>query len=395
MKVANLVLTGLVATLAGCAGHRTYSPPSSGTGSAFPSTTPDTTPHLGNPSPGTGSGGSTNFRGPTLRPPEAKRAAPVRPDRFAAGPVSAPEIQTTRYRPAAGAGNESSSADEPRWSRTYRSTDRRPIETLRLGTGLQRVLILGSLHGDETQSVGLVGELARHLSAHPEALRSATVLLVRTANPDGFESRSPFNAHGVDLNRNFPSTNWKTLPSSRAGSRAASEPETRVLVSLLEEFRPALLVHLKDRGTGTVVNSEGNARQLAERVARLVDGQAVQGLGGKTSGSIEDYAVSELGCPSVTWLLAPEANPQTAWTNNREALLSLVNESSDRRTGSANDQPHPFDRPGVYRSSLERPPASPSRSTPELTDTRKSPRTIPLDFPRPVPEQGYFELSAP
>src|SRR4029077_18796768 len=154
----------------------------------------------------------------------------------------------------------------------------------------------GSLHGDEAQSTGLVTELANYLVQHPQQLSGATVLLVKSPNPDGFDARSPLNIHGVDLNRNFPSANWKLLEHDRAGAKAKSEAETQVAVRLLSDFRPSLLVHLKDSRRGGVVNFEGNIQPCAEQIAGLLSCQVVQGLGEKTSGSVENFALMRLSC---------------------------------------------------------------------------------------------------
>jgi hypothetical protein len=287
--------------------------------------------------------------------------------------------------------------DEPAWSRFYRSTDRRVIETIELGKGARRIAILGSLHGDETQSVALVEELARHFQSHPETLRQATVLLVKSPNPDGLAARSPYNIHGIDLNRNFPSANWKSLQNSRAGSKSASEAETRVIMRLLTDFRPTLVVHLKDSKDRALVNSEGNARSQAEQIARLLHGQAVEGFGAKTSGSVEDYAATQLKIPSLTLLLAVEASDQAAWAKDRDALLAVVGAGpAGEETGALDDDLHPFDGPAMVKSSLRK-PASPPPTT-EVTSTgtsRPRPRSTLPDFPAPVPDHGYVELPPP
>ncbi|MGE5194427.1 MAG: M14 family zinc carboxypeptidase, partial [Deltaproteobacteria bacterium] len=323
MKVAAIAVISGVAFFCGCSTNRTFRPGVT-EGSSGASAVPDSAPSLGLPSltlpgqsnsssygPGGGSSGGSRT-GPTFSWPEARQDKPSSrssPSRKLAAPD--PGQHVSRYRPEKGTEPVSSTdrpsiLDEPRWSRFYRSTDRRPIETLILGTGPSRIAILASLHGDETQSVSLVEELARSLRAHPESLRQATVLLVKCPNPDGFFTRSPYNLHGVDLNRNFPSANWKELQNSRAGARSASEAETRVIVRVLGDFRPKLLVHLKDSRHGGVINYEGEIRARAEQVAGMISSRLVKGLGEKTSGSVENYALTRLNCPSLTLLLPPE-----------------------------------------------------------------------------------------
>src|SRR5438874_155070 len=88
----------------------------------------------------------------------------------------APRSRASRYRPEQPASPVSSAErpsilDEPAWRPDHRSTDRRPIESLILGSGQSRIAVVSSLHGDETQSVSLVEELARFLRRNPEYLR--------------------------------------------------------------------------------------------------------------------------------------------------------------------------------------------------------------------------------
>ncbi|HLJ11167.1 MAG TPA: M14 family zinc carboxypeptidase, partial [Planctomycetaceae bacterium] len=319
-------------------------------------------------------------------PPPRPRGSARRPE------VSAAHVSATG-RPAI--------LDEPTWSRFYRSTDRRAIESLIVGSGPSRIAIIASLHGDETQSVSLVEEFARSVQRRPQVLKHATVLFVKCPNPDGFISRSPYNIHGVDLNRNFPSANWKGLSNGRSGAKPASEAETRVAMRLLSDFRPALLVHIKDSRGAAVVNYDGASQARAERMASLASAQSVQGLGEKTSGSIENYALTRLACPSVTLLLARDDSDEAAWAKNHDALLSLLEPQpsaspSDDRVSSIDNQPDPFEeRPAKKPSSRQQQPAAQNTAArSELPNTNRVKKPV-ADFPAPVPEKGYLELPPP
>jgi hypothetical protein len=419
MKVAAIAVIGGAVFLSGCSTNRTFRPGLSGGAGGSPAA-PDSSPSLGLPSltfPGQNNsssyGPSGGGSGPSLSWPEASQGAPSsRPALSQNLSAPDPKRHESRYRPEKAA-EPVSSADrpsilEPTWSRFYRSTDRRPIETLIVGSGTARVAILASLHGDETQSVSLVEELARSLRAHPEYARNATVLFVKSPNPDGYFSRSPYNLHGVDLNRNFPTANWKELTNSRAGARSASEAETRVIVRLLGDFHPTLLVHLKDSRRGGVVNCEGEIRDRAEQMAGMISAQVVQGLGEKTSGSVENYALTRLNCPSLTLLLAREDSDEAAWARNRDALLALVGRPAgptrgltqdDEKSNSLDEQPDPFEEPAIHKSSMrrQRPAAQNSAKTSGNSGKTGQNRTrAPLpDFPAPVPDHGYLELPPP
>ena len=420
MRVAAIAVVCSVIVLCGCAGNRGFGPGSSGSGysagSGGGSPLPNSSPSLGFPSLGSPSqDNSSSYKpggGPVLGFPELPAAfqddSAGRVPRTAQLQAPAPKSHTSR-KASDPAANPVSSADRshaaPTWNRFYRSTDRRPIESISLGSGPLRVAIVASMHGDETQSVSLVEELATYLHQHPQHLQSVTVLLVKSPNPDGCFARSPLNIHGVDLNRNFPSANWKLLEHNRAGTKARSEAETQVAVRLLTDFHPSLLVHLKDSRRGGVVNFEGNIQPRAEQIAGLMSCQVVQGLGEKTSGSVENFAMTRLSCPSLTLLVTREETDQAAWARNRDALLSLceVTQTDRMRSGPAHDdhinsiddQPDPFEQPPVHKSSLRKQRPAERDGDAGATQSKNTNRSQLPEFPAPVPEHGYLELPSP
>lgn len=421
MKFTAIALTCGVLVFGGCASNRAYRPTAAG-GMGAPSGAagiPDSTPSLGSPSPTLPGQGNTSAyppvqSGPSLGGPEARRKkTPAKTLPAAKLEAPDPEESAIRYRPETAAAPVSSTSrpsilDEPTWSRFYRSSDNRPIETLIMGNGPARVAIISSLHGDEIQSVSVVENLARSLRAHPEYLRQSTVLLVKSPNPDGFFARTPYNIRGVDLNRNFPAANWKELQNSRAGTRAGSEAETRVIARVLGDFHPQLLVHLKDSRNGGVVNYEGDVKPRADQIAGMLSSQVVQGLGEKTSGSVENYALTRLNCPSLTMLLVREDSNEAAWAKTGEALfailgpgqspLSRIEDASNSSSASSalNGQPDPFDDSPAQKPSTRRQPTASDSKPGKIRSTAQSTSRAPLpDFPAPIPETGYLELPPP
>ena len=77
------------------------------------------------------------------------------------------------------------------------------------------------------------------------------------------------NAHGVDLNRNYPYL-WSPRYTNRTyfwpGPRAASEPETRAMMAFLDSLRPDLLVSLHQH-FNAVDTGNGRTRVWALRLA--------------------------------------------------------------------------------------------------------------------------------
>ena len=122
------------------------------------------------------------------------------------------------------------------------------------GTGL-RVLVVGGMHGDELSSASV----ALHWIQLAQAGSAQTHWrFIPALNPDGLFGRPSrrVNAHGVDLNRNFPTPNWKTEapfywakktkkdPRRWPGKMPLSEPESRFLFDQMNSFKPDLIVSI-------------------------------------------------------------------------------------------------------------------------------------------------------
>lgn len=123
-----------------------------------------------------------------------------------------------------------------------------------------RVLVLGGIHGDELASVALAFDwIGRSRAAQALAGTSASDIawrIVPLVNPDGMlhEPATRVNAHGVDLNRNFPTAGWEREarpywiqrtrrdPRRFPGPKALSEPESRWLLDQIDAFHPDLIV---------------------------------------------------------------------------------------------------------------------------------------------------------
>ena len=118
-----------------------------------------------------------------------------------------------------------------------------PIKAVRTGPAdAQRtVLVVGSIHGNETAGRAVVRALRG--SAPPAGVQ---VWTVASLNPDGERAGTRQNARGVDLNRNFP-RRWRTAGKPwdvfYPGPSAASEPETRALMRLVNRLNPDVTIH--------------------------------------------------------------------------------------------------------------------------------------------------------
>ena len=212
-----------------------------------------------------------------------------------------------------------------RWAWNLQSADGRPIETVEIGRGSFRTLVVGSVHGSEPMAIAVVEQLARHLGNQPDHWHAFNSLIVKTPNPDGLVWGSSLNSRGVDLNHNFPTSDFPAEPGSRSGRAAGSEIETRAVRYLLETYRPHRMVHVKSTRNATgwaLCNRRARAAanflsQLGNlRVGRLEDRLA--------AGSLESYTSRELAMETITLAVPHEPDQTAVWRDYRNALLAAA-----------------------------------------------------------------------
>ena len=148
-----------------------------------------------------------------------------------------------------------------------RSAHGRPIEVVQLGDpeAPRRVLVVGCIHGDECAGTAIAARLIRL-----GAPRGTALWIVSNLNPDGLAGKHRQNGRGVDLNRNF-GAGW--IPIGRrwdpqhSGPRPWSEPETRLIRSLILRVRPTLTIwYHQPQG---IVRAWGPSIPAARRYSRL------------------------------------------------------------------------------------------------------------------------------
>ena len=145
-----------------------------------------------------------------------------------------------------------------------RSWQGRPITVTRVGDPRGTpVLVVGSIHGNETGGMAVARALVRR------SPRGIDLWVVPTLNPDGVAAGTRGNARGVDLNRNFP-WRWRPLDGAyESGSGPLSEREARIGRALVLRVRPRLTVWFHQH-LNLVWASGGDPR--VERVFARVSG---------------------------------------------------------------------------------------------------------------------------
>jgi len=154
-----------------------------------------------------------------------------------------------------------------------RSVDGRTITAVETGDfdAPRRELVVGCIHGDEPAGIAI----ARRLVAGPPPAE-LDLWIVPNLNPDGVAAGTRDNAHGVDLNRNFP---WRWQPLGGgvydSGPRPLSEPEARIAYRLVRRVEPSVAIwfhqhlDLVDDSAGSIAVERRFARLSGLRLAPL------------------------------------------------------------------------------------------------------------------------------
>ncbi len=169
-----------------------------------------------------------------------------------------------------------------------------------------RVLLIGGVHGDEYSSVSVTFKWLRTLDKHHSGLFHWRISPLM--NPDGLlkKKSTRTNANGVDLNRNFPTLNWKEKskyywevrtrknPRRYPGSRPLSESESRWLYDEINNFKPDVIIAVHAPHGIVDFNHSGDAR-APKKIGRLhLD------LLGTYPGSLGNFAGVQRSIPVLT-----------------------------------------------------------------------------------------------
>ncbi len=160
------------------------------------------------------------------------------------------------------------------------------------------ILVIGVFHGEEPQGKFLIDE---YLSKNKSDL-----LFIPCLNPDGMAVNKRTNANDVDLNRNYPTKNWQLTEKNEfyGGESPASEIETKFMVEVIEEYKPELILAL--HAPFKVVNYDGPAKEIAEKISKIIGYPVEASIGYPTPGSFGTYCGVERNIPTITLELDEE-----------------------------------------------------------------------------------------
>ena len=234
------------------------------------------------------------------------------------------------------------------------SVEGRVIEAVTFGSGGTHLLLVGGVHGGyEWNSSLLAYGMIEHLEENPSFVpEDITVSIIPTLNPDGLHkvtgtegvftiadvpdpsvrvAQGRFNAHGVDLNRNFdckwaPESTWRGNVVS-AGTEAFSEPEAAALRDYVATIRPEAVVFWHSKANN-VYASECENGVLPETLT-LMSSYAKAGSYGEVpvfdaypvTGDAEGWLAS-IGIPAVTVELQSASSIE--WTRNLAGVKAVL-----------------------------------------------------------------------
>ena len=132
------------------------------------------------------------------------------------------------------------------------SVEKRPIYNLKFGNGPIRILLWSQMHGNESTTTKALFDCfnlfmtANIIPVH--ILEHCTLCVIPILNPDGAQRYTRVNANEVDLNRD---------------AQDLSQPESKVLRSLFDDFNPDYCFNLHGQRTIYGVGNKGVSASLS------------------------------------------------------------------------------------------------------------------------------------
>jgi hypothetical protein len=190
----------------------------------------------------------------------------------------------------------------------------RSIVGYKFGAGPSYIVFVGGTHGNETSSVTNLQSWVTYLEDHPEIIPgNRTITIIPILNPDGYAANSRTNANNVDLNRNFPSNNWKqsvimpdkAVNTNGGGTAPLSEPESQALVSYVQSVNPRLVLTYHAKGGVVMPNDSGDSNALAHtydtnsNLYYAANNTTANLFEYDTTGAFEDWLHDKLNIPAL------------------------------------------------------------------------------------------------
>ncbi len=217
---------------------------------------------------------------------------------------------------------------DPQWAHTvtgtpislYQNNHRLPADS-----SLRPYLFVGGVHGDEPEGVRLAEDFLLWLKSHSTE-QDHPWILIPCLNPDGFHSKQRTNSQGVDLNRNFPSTDWVSSSEKNRyypGPTPASEPEVKALSQLIQDIKPQAIFHFHSWKPCVVYTGEPG-KPYAEILTQGNNYDCHPDIGYPTPGSLGQYGWLEHQIPVICLEEQEHSSLEEVWPHFQTGLISLI-----------------------------------------------------------------------
>lgn len=234
-----------------------------------------------------------------------------------------------------------------------KSVEGRDISAYHFGTGEKELLFVGGVHGGYSWNTVLVAyQMMDYLKANPEVIpANVKVTVVPVLNPDGLNKvvgttgrfttadvplsladtiPGRFNAHNVDLNRNFD-CDWQSIATWQnktvsGGKNVFSEPESQALKNYVETNKPTAVVAWFSAAGGVYASSCHNGisvetRAIMKKYANASGYLAYDSFDFyETTGDMVNW-LAKNNIPAISVLLTNHAD--TEWSKNQKGIEAL------------------------------------------------------------------------
>lgn len=235
-----------------------------------------------------------------------------------------------------------------------KSVESRNITAYHYGTGKTKLLFVGGIHGGYSWNTVLVAyQLMDYLKANPSVIPdNIKVTVIPVLNPDGLNKvvgtagrftqadvpssaaltiPGRFNAHTVDLNRNFDcdwqaAGTWQDKTVS-GGARAFSEPESQALKNYVETNKPTAVVAWFSAAGGVYASScqNGISSETKTIMKKYADASGYLAYNSfdfyKTTGDMVNW-LAKNNIPAISVILTNHTD--TEWTKNQKGIKALL-----------------------------------------------------------------------
>ena len=211
----------------------------------------------------------------------------------------------------------------------------RAIQAYTFGGGIKTILFTGAIHGNELSSRALMLAWINELELNVRSIPAGTkIVVIPAVNPDGVAANVRNNAANVDLNRNFPTSDWQTdivSPTNQpipggGGATALSEPESQALAAFTIALQPRLVMSFHSQAGYAMGNQAGDSAALAATYAKLSGYKNTTGstsaFGYAITGSYDDWLAEIQGITSV--LVELTSNTNSEFSRNKAAMWAMA-----------------------------------------------------------------------